>query len=94
MTIHEHLKRARGLLAAGRFQRQVIQRIDHLKLIEAQSSHIEGLVYVPYFDTAKDQVTFVRQTHPKAIYEQLYFSGFDYHYGTQDGMVWVDRDEE
>lgn len=94
MTILEHLKRARGLLAAGRFQRQVIQRIDHLKPIEAQSSEIEGLTYLPYFDSVKEQLTFLRQTHSKAIYEQLYFANFDYHYGTQDGIVWVDRDEE
>ena len=94
MTIVEHLKRARGLLAAGRFQTRILQDLSDLKRIDAQASEVEGWTYLPYFDAAKDQLTFIRKTQPTEIYEQLFFAQFDYHYGTQDGMVWVDRDEE
>ena len=93
MTITEHLKRARGLLAAGRFQRKTLKTLDALEPVDAQASTLEGHLYDPYYDATLNQVTFVRAANGGIAYQQLVFSQFDYHYGAQDGIVWVDKDE-
>lgn len=94
MTITEHLKRARGLIAAGRFQRKALKSLEALEPIDAQASTVEGRLYDPYYDASLKQVTFVRAANGGVAYEQLIFSQFDYRYGAQDGIVWVDKDEE
>jgi hypothetical protein len=94
MSIEDHLKRARGLLQNGRFQRKVVKELPAFPKIEAQGHWVEEIFFEPYFDENSQQIVFLA---PDALtqspYTLLVFSKRDYGFGSEGSFVWADHDE-
>lgn len=95
MNVQDHLKRARGLLQKGRFQRKMAKELPVLRKVDAQGHWVESVFYEPYMDEKSDQLVFVAPDElTQSPYTLLIFSKHDYGYGGDSAFIWADHDEE